>query len=289
MHAAVVAAVALGMTLIMISGGIDLSVGYVVSLVTVITALAYRHATLALGLGPDAASALAIAAGLAVGVAAGALNGVVITRLQVMPFVATLGMMGVARGLGQYLSGGHRVTFPDAAHPPGWVPALGQVEPDPAWLVVSPSVWSVLVLAAAAAVLLRYTVLGRHCYAIGSNESTARLCGVNVGRTKVTLYTLAGLATGWAGIIQTARSGAGSHDVVAGLELEVIAAVVIGGGSLSGGQGTVVGTLIGALILAVLENGSSRLQWRNEVRFVAIGVIIIAVAALNQWRERRQR
>jgi ribose transport system permease protein len=289
LHAAVIATVALGMTVIMISGGIDLSVGYAVSLVTVVTVLVYRQAAACpLELIQGSASLWAIGAGLASGGLVGLGNGLVITRLHVMPFVATLGMMGVARGLGQYLAGGTRVAFPDSVHPPAWVPYLSRIEPEPTWLIVSPSVWSVLALAVLVAVFLRYTVLGRHCYAIGSNEATARLCGIRVGRTKIILYSLAGLATGWAGIIQTARSGAGSHDVTAGLELEVIAAVVIGGGSLTGGQGTVTGTLIGALILAVLQNGCSLMRLSNEVRFVVIGVIVIAVAALNQWRERRQ-
>lgn len=276
LHAAVTATVAVGMTLIMISGGIDLSVGYVVSLVTVVTALMFDK---------TGSSAVAIACGMLAAVATGLVNGMVITQLRVVPFVATLGTMGIARGLGQYLSGGNPVRFP-GIHPPGWIPWLGSVDPKPAWLIISPSVWSVVFLAIAAAILLRYTVLGRYCYAIGSNEATARLCGIHVGRTKILLYTLAGLATGWAGIIQTARSGAGFYNVQAGLELEVIAAVVIGGGSLAGGEGTISGTLIGALMLAVLDNGCSKLELRNEVRFIVIGLIIIGVAALNQWRNR---
>jgi ribose transport system permease protein len=288
LHAAVTAAIGLGMTLIMISGGIDLSVGYVVSLVTVVTVLVYRQAHAADDFFRHTASVWAIAAGLAVGMGVGFANGLVITRLKVMPFVATLGMLGVARGLAQYLARGNPVLFPEAGQPPQWVPFFSQIVPNPTWLIISPSVWSVLLLGVVTAVLLRYTVLGRHCYAIGSSEATARLCGVRVERTKVILYTLAGLATGWAGVIQTARSGAGMHDVTAGIELDVIAAVVIGGGSLSGGQGTVTGTLIGALILAVLQNGCTLIGVRNEDRFVIIGIIIIAVAALNQWRQRRQ-
>src|SRR5207248_2759984 len=162
-QAAIPAAVALGMTVIMISGGIDLSVGYVVSLATVTMMLTYRWA-------------------------------------DAQP----------------YLPGGA-------------------------------SVWAVA------------AVLGRYCFALGSNEATARLCGVHVERTKVILYTLAGLLTGWGGILQFARSRAGLHDVQAGLELEVIAAVVIGGGSLSGGEGTVMGALGGALMITLRGNGCSKL------------------------------
>jgi ribose transport system permease protein len=283
-HASIIATVAVGMTVIMISGGIDLSVGYVVSLVTVLMVSTYRWvAPLAiLGTTP---SLWAILVGLAVGGLAGLGNGLVVTQLRVVPFVATLGMMGVARGLAQTISRGQRVVFPGS--PPEWVPWLGAIEPQPAWLLMGPAPWTVLFLAAAAAVLLRYTVLGRYCYALGSNEATARLCGIPVARTKILLYTLAGLVTGWAGVLQTARAGAGSHDIQAGLELEVIAAVVIGGGSLSGGEGTITGTLVGSLLLALLENGCSKLRLPNEFRFIIIGAIIVGVAALNSWRQRR--
>jgi ribose transport system permease protein len=285
-HAAIIATVAVGMTVIMISGGIDLSVGYVVSLVTVVTVLVYRWVATVPALAATA-SLWAILTGIAVGALAGLANGLVITQFRIVPFVATLGTMGVARGLAQTLSRGQRVTFPGL--PPDWVPWLGAIEPQQAWLLMGPAPWSVLLLAGAAAVLLRYTVLGRYCYALGSNEATARLCGIPVARTKVLLYTLAGLVTGWAGILQTARAGAGSHDIQAGLELEVIAAVVIGGGSLSGGEGTITGTLVGSLLLAILENGCSKLRLPNEFRFIIIGAIIVGVAALNSWRQRRLR
>jgi ribose transport system permease protein len=287
-HAAIPATVALGMTMIMISGGIDLSVGYVVSLVTVTTMLAYRWAAGQPALA-GTASAWAIATGILTGLLAGWANGMLITRLKVVPFVVTLGMMGVARGLAQSLSKGTPVTFPNPAEPPGWVNWLRAIEPEPSWFVVGPSVWSVVLAAVAVALLLRYTVLGRHCYALGSNEATARLCGINVGRTKVILYTLAGLLTGWAGVLQFARSRQGLHDVQAGLELDVIAAVVIGGGSLSGGEGTVTGTLVGALMIQLLENGCSKLGLPMEFRFIIIGMIIIGVSAVNTWRQRRLR
>jgi ribose transport system permease protein len=287
-HAAIPAAVALGMTVIMISGGIDLSVGYVVSLVTVTTLLTYnwiaRQPALA-----SLASVGAIAAGLGTGLLCGCANGVLITRLKVVPFVVTLGMMGVARGLAQYLTKGMPVPFPNPAQPPAWVPWLGAIEPEPAWLVVGPAVWSVLLFALGVAILLRYSIFGRYCYALGSNEATARLCGIHVERTKVILYTLAGLLTGWGGILQVARSGSGRHDVQAGLELDVIAAVVIGGGSLSGGEGTILGTLVGALMITVLGNGCSKLDLPVEFRFIIIGMIIVVVSAVNMWRQRRQR
>jgi ribose transport system permease protein len=287
-HASIVAAVAVGMTLIMISGGIDLSVGYVVSLVTVITVLAYRWAFAHPWL-KDSASLWAILAGVGTGGLAGLGNGVLITQLRVAPFVVTLGMMGAARGLAQYLSEGQPVAFPNVIEPPAWVPWLGAIEPAPRWLGMGPAPWTVVLLALAAGVLLRFTVLGRYIYALGSSEPTARLCGINVERTKILIYVLAGLITGWAGILQTARSGSGFYNVQAGLELEVIAAVVIGGGSLTGGEGTIAGTLVGAILLQVLDNGCSKLDQPREFRFILIGAIIVGVAALNSWRQRRLR
>jgi ribose transport system permease protein len=285
-HAAIPATVALGMTVVMISGGIDLSVGYVVSLVTVTSMLAYRGAAAHPYL-HEAASVCAVAVGIGTGVAAGWTNGILITRLQVVPFVVTLGTLGVARGLAQFLAGGTPVPFPDPAQPPAWVPWLGAIDPEPAWLGIGPAAWSVLGCAALVAVLLRYTVLGRYCYALGSNEAAARLCGIPVERIKVILYTIAGLLTGWGGILQFARSRTGLHDVAAGLELDVIAAVVIGGGSLSGGEGTVSGTLVGAILITVLSNGCSKLGLPMELRFIIIGLIIVLVSALNTWRQRR--
>jgi ribose transport system permease protein len=285
-HATITAAVALGMTLIMISGGIDLSVGYVVSLVTVTTVLVYKWAVNQSALA-DTASLWAVAAGIGTGGLCGLTNGTLITRLRVIPFVVTLGMMGAARGLAQYLSEGTRIPFP--GQPPAWSSWLAAIEPEPKWLGIGPAAWSVLLLAVGVGVLLKYTVLGRYCFAIGSNEATARLCGIHVERTKVVIYTLAGVLTGWAGILQLARSGAASHDVAAGLELEVIAAVVIGGGSLSGGEGSVTGTLVGAFLITVLANGCSKLRLPTDMRYIIIGAIIVGVAALNSWRQRQLR
>ena len=133
--------------------------------------------------------------------------------------------------------------------------------------VFDPGVWSVVVLAGLVAVVLRFTVFGRYCYAIGSNEATARLCGMGVDRTKVWIYTLAGLFAGWAGILLFAHGSSGDPHAGKQLELEVIAAVVIGGASLTGGQGNVSGTLLGVLILGILENGVSvpRRAHRNQI------------------------
>jgi ribose transport system permease protein len=277
------AVAALGMLLVIVSGGIDLSTGSVVALVTVVTMQAYRLLYARTG-STVSASLLAVPAGIGVGGLCGLVNGLVVTQLRVAPFVATLGMLSVARGLAHWLAERQVVNFPVGARP-GWVTVLSEVESE--YTFFNPGFWLLLLLAAGVAVLLRYTVLGRYCYAIGSSEATARLCGVSVERTKVVLYVLAGIFTGLAGVLMFAHLGIGDPNCAAGLELSVIAAVVIGGASLSGGQGTVTGTLLGVLILAILNNGVNNFNVPVEVQYILIGVIIIANTALSQWQRRQ--
>ena len=255
MHqSAIPAVVGLGMLLIMISGGIDLSVGSVVALVTVVTMKVFQLLEPRSGVG--AASCAAIGAGIAVGGLCGLVNGLAITGLRVKPFVATLGMMSVARGVANWLADRQMIAF--RGERPGWVDRLNIAEVDVG--LFDPSVWSVFALAVVVAVLLRFTVFGRYCYAIGSNEATARMCGISIPLNKLAIYTLAGLLTGWAGILTLANSSSANPGSSVGLELDVIAAVVIGGASLSGGQGSVVGTLLGGLIRGGLDHGVSFCQ-----------------------------
>jgi ribose transport system permease protein len=275
---------ALGMLIIIVSGGIDLSVGSVVALVTVVTMLVYTRTYARTG-SMGIASACAIPSGMGVGGCCGLINGLMITRLRVPPFVATLGMLSVARGLAIWLAGRQTLTFPSGSRP-GWVVALAETQAD--YVVFYPGFWSLVFLALATAILLRETILGRYCYAIGSNEATARLCGVAIGWTKILLYTLAGLFTGWAGILSFAHGNSGDPSGNVGFELEVIAAVVIGGASLNGGQGTVLGALLGVLILGVLKNGVSAFNVPVEVEYILIGAIIIVNTALSQWQRRRR-
>lgn len=284
-EATIPAVVALGMLMIIVSGGIDLSVGSVVALVTVVTMQVYRWSFASTG-STTTASFIAVPAGIAVGATCGLLNGLIITGLRVAPFVATLGMLGIARGLAYWVSGRTQLAFPFNGHPE-WIGVLAEVHP--ARIMFNPGFWSLAVLAIAVAILLRYTVLGRYCYAIGSNEAAARLCGVAIERNKIMLYALSGVLTGWAGILLFARGGMGDPSGGKELELRVIAAVVIGGASLSGGQGTVVGTLLGVLILEVLANGVSSFQVPVEMQYILIGVIIIANTALSHWQKGRTR
>ncbi len=273
------AVVALGMMLVLISGGIDLSVGATVALVTVVSMRVYTAIYAGSGASPSA-SLLAVSAGVLAGGLVGLTNGLLITRLKLPPFVATLGMFGIARGLAVWLAGRTALAFPVGGRPE-WVEGLAKVS------LLNPGLWSLVLLAILTAVLLHLTILGRHIYAVGSNEATARLCGVNVIRTKILVYTLSGFLTGWAGIILFAQSDSGNPTLGEQLELDVITAVVIGGASLGGGRGTVVGTLLGVAILGLIKNGVSLFNVPVEIQYILIGILLLANVALGGWRKRR--
>jgi ribose transport system permease protein len=274
--------VALGMLMIIVSGGIDLSVGSVVALVTVVTMQVYRFVDAATG-SAALAGCTAVAAGVLTGGACGVFNGLGVTLLRVPPFVVTLGTEGIARGLAYYLSDKAKIGFPHGA--PAWVTAL-QVA-NGGYLLFDPGVWSAAVLLLLVGGLMKLTVFGRYVYAIGSNEATARLCGIAVGWNRILVYTLAGLLTGWAGILAFAQSTSGDPQPQPDLVLEVIAAVVIGGASLSGGQGNVFGTLLGVLILSVLDNAVNFCEVPVEVQYILTGAIVVVYTALSQWQRRR--
>jgi ribose transport system permease protein len=276
------AVASLGMLVVIISGGIDLSTGSVVALVTVATMQVYRALFSRYGAAVSA-SVIAVAAGIGVGGMCGCINGLVITRLRVIPFVVTLGMLSVARGAALWLADRQTLNFPVGGRPE-WVVALAVV--GSRMLVFEPGFWIMLALAVALGVTLHRTVLGRYCYAIGSNEATTRLCGVRVERYKVVFYMLGGLFAGVAGVLLFAQVG-GDPNCAQALELQVIAAVVIGGASLTGGRGTVVGTLIGVLILAILKNGVDNFNVAVELQYVLIGAIIVLNTALSQWQQCR--
>ena len=264
---------ALGMTFIIITGGIDLSVGSSIALSSVVVALAVKS-----GLSPWAA----ILCGILLSGAIGFLNGLLITTLRVIPFIVTLGMLGIARGSAKWLAGNQKIDAPLS-----WVNNLMSRFPDPPWLVFAPAVWILLLLGVGAAILLNTTVFGRWTFAIGSNEKTARLCGVPVNRMKVVLYTLGGLLTVLAGVMEFSRLTVGDPTVANGTELDVVAAVVIGGGSLNGGEGSILGTLIGVLIMAVLRNGCTMMGWPNYIQEIIIGVIIVMAVAIDRFRTSR--
>jgi ribose/xylose/arabinose/galactoside ABC-type transport system permease subunit len=264
---------AMGMTMIIISGGIDLSVGSVMALTSVMVAFWLRE-----GWSPLPAAL----AGVALGGLCSLVNAVVITRMKVIPFIATLGMWGVARGLAKGLAGEQKI---DA--PAGWLGTHVLVrQPDPAWLLVSPGVWTLIALAVAVWVVLRFTVLGRYVFAIGANETASRMSGIRVERVKLLLYSIAGLTTGLAGVMQFARLTVGDPTTAMGAELDVIAAVVIGGASLSGGEGSVFGSLIGALIMAFLRVGCDHVGVPSWVQEIVIGTVIVLAVSLDYVRRR---
>jgi len=269
----IVAVGAIGMTMIIISGGIDLSVGSTIALSGVVTALSVNA-----GFDPF----IAVIAGIIVGATVGFVNGLAITLLRVVPFIATLGMLGIARGIAKWISGQQPVNVS-----PSWINELVVTFPNPPWLMLAPGVWITILLAVVMAVVLRNTVYGRRVFAVGSNEAAARACGIATNKLRVWIYSLAGLFFGLAGVMQMSRLRQGDPTVAAGSELDIIAAVVIGGGSLSGGQGTILGTIIGALIMAFLRNGCQQMGWANFVQEIIIGVIIITAVAIDQLRIRR--
>jgi ribose/xylose/arabinose/galactoside ABC-type transport system permease subunit len=269
----IVAAGALGMTWIILAGGIDLSVGSVIALVTVVIAR-----LLVAGWAPG----LAALAGVAVGGICGALNGLLITRLRLVPFIITLGTLLVYRGAATGLAGEQKIDAPLT-----WLNDLLTKFPQPPWMLVATGVWLAVVLAVATALLLEHSVLGRHALAIGSSEPTARLCGVRVERVKLYVYLLGGLLTGFAGLMQFSRLTVGDPTAAKGMELDIIASVVIGGGSLSGGQGSVWGSLAGALLMTVIRSGLSMKGVPNWVQDVLTGGIIVGAVALDRFRRKQ--
>jgi ribose transport system permease protein len=269
----IVALGAIGMTFIIVSGGIDLAVGSTIALAGVVTAVVLR----------DGGSPMtAIGVGVLTGGVVGLVNGLAITRLKVLPFIGTLGMLGVARGVAKWLANQQTVNVPQT-----WVNDLAVTFPTPSWLIVAPGVWLTLVLAIVATFVLRQTVFGRRVFAIGSNEAAARACGVRTDTLKVAIYGLAGLLFGLSGVMQMSRLRQGDPTVAIGTELDVIAAVVIGGGSLAGGEGTIAGSLVGALVMAFLRNGSQQMGWPTYVQEIIIGVVIVLAVAADRARRAR--
>ncbi len=274
LQTAVVGTAALGMTLVIASGGIDLSVGSQIALATVGLATLLAH-----GWSPLAAAGAVVMLGGLCGVVIGGL----VTGLRLSPFIVTLGMWGGLRGAAKGLANETIVVAPVT-----WLnDLLTALPPDRTWALVPAGVWLTIALAAVVAVLLRLTILGRHIVAVGSNEQTARLCGVEVTQTKLAVYTLASCLAAVAGVLQYAYLTVGDPTTASGMELDIIAAVVIGGGSLAGGQGSVFGTLVGAVIMTVVANGCTKLDLPNWVQEIVTGLIIVSAVALDRFRQPR--
>ena len=269
----IVAIGSLGMTLIIVSGGIDLSVGSAIALTSVVGALLIQK-----GWG-TATTLLAIV--LSGGVI-GLLNGAAIAGLRMTPFIITLGTLGVARGSAKWLADNQTVNY-ESSPINSWM-----TTPNPFGYALPDGVWVALGLAVLTSLLLKHTVFGRHVFAIGSNEQTARLCGIPTTRLKIVIYALAGCFFGVAGLFQLSRLRQGDPTVAVGLELDIIAAVIIGGASLNGGVGTVLGSMIGALIMAVLRNGTQLMEWQTYFQEIIIGLVIIVAVFLDRLRQGKQ-
>ena len=268
---AIVGMAALGMTMVIVSGGIDLSVGSIIALATVAIALLLRM---------DAGPAVAALGGIAAATACGLANGLLITWLRVVPFIVTLGTMLVVRGAAKGLADERRLEAP--------VTWLNDLLRSGTGSVLLPSgIWLLIVLALVVSAVLGYTRFGRHVFAIGSNERMARLCGVPVERRKVAVYALAGLFGGLAGLLQFSKLSVGDPTVAIGLELDIIAAVIIGGGSLLGGRGTAAGTLMGAAIMTIISLGCTQKGLPNWVQQIITGAIIVGAVALDRVRTTR--
>jgi len=267
---AVVGIAATGTTMVIILGGIDLSVGSVVALTTVVIALALRGQHGAL---------VAIALGVLVALASGAVNGGLTVGLGVTPFIVTLGTMGILRGVASGLAREQRV-YVDAHG----IDAL--VLPARGVLGLPLAVWLLALVAIVVAVLLNNTRYGREVFAIGSNERTALLAGIRVERVKILTYAIATGLAGIAGVVEFGRLTVGDPTDSVGLELAVIAASVIGGASLTGGEGSVLGTVFGAMMMTVIQTGCSFLGLASWTQMILTGVIIVGAAALDRLRRR---
>jgi ribose transport system permease protein len=266
----VITIMAIGMTVVIATAGIDLSVGSMVGMTGVIGAMliAGRHST-----------GLALLGAILVGTACGAFNGAAITLLRIPPFIATLGTLGAYRGLTLLMTDG--IPVADLTHDFG-VLASGTVL---RWIPL-PLVF-VLVTGVMVHLILNHTKMGRYSYAIGSNREAARCCGIQIGFYTVLIYALGGALTGLAGMIEAARLVTGQPTAGDGYELRVIAAVVIGGGSLSGGQGTVLGTIVGSLIMGLLANGCNLLGISPFLQQVIIGSVIVLAVSFDELQKRR--
>lgn len=275
--AVVVGLLSLGATLVIITGGIDLSVGTGMALCAVMSAMFMVRWGLPVWLG--------ILATLAFGALLGFVNGVNVSIFGLPPFIATLAMMLIAGGLALVISNAAPIYFDaNGAHAAYTWLSGGNLIPG----VKIPNAVLVLLLAAVVAyILLNKTLLGRYDISIGSNEEATALSGINTRKWKIIIYSVAGIFTALGGIMISARLGSAQPATGSGYELQAIAAVVVGGTSLSGGKGTIVGTIIGALIIAVINNGLQIMSVRQEWQNIILGLVILVVVFIDQFRSRR--
>ncbi len=230
---------------------------------------------------------LAIPLSIITGCLCGLLNGAVISYIKVVPFIVTLGTMKIFLGVSKIIADETTVRPSRETQIPAWLDTFLSTKKEALYFHFPLGIWVAIALAILLAIVLRYTVFSRSVFALGSNEATARLCGINVERNKILVYVIGGLFVGIAGIYQFSRLSVGNPTSGVGLELSVIAAVVIGGGSLSGGRGTVIGTFTGAIIMAVILSGCTQLGISNPVQDILLGAIIVVSVVVDQLRSRQ--
>jgi ribose transport system permease protein len=265
----IVGTAAIGMTLIIIAGGIDLSVGSIIALCGVFAATLVTH---------DYSAPMVFLATVVFGGVCGLVNGGLTVGLKLLPFIITLGTMQVFRGAGKVATAGTPVNLPfDVTAFKPWMGGAG----------IPWGVWLMILLVILFSLLLRYTRFGRHIFAVGSNEHTATLCGVNVGKVKLFVYMIGGSLAGLAAVMNMAKSSQGDPTTAMGLELDIIAAVVIGGASLSGGEGTVLGAVIGALLMTTIRTGCVLNGIPTPWTEVITGAIIIIAVIIDRLRHQR--
>ncbi|TFG98146.1 MAG: ABC transporter permease [Calditrichales bacterium] len=271
----IVGIAAIGMTFVIISGGIDLSAGSIIAMGSVVVAWLIQFA----GFDPF----LAAFGGIAAGMFWGVFNGVLISRFKVVPFIVTLGTLLVVRGFAK----GIAQNMPINAGYTWLSDLLAALPAERKWQLIPSGAWLMILLAVSASGMLKYLPLGRHIYAIGSNEKTARLCGIAVERVKIIVYTISGGLSGLGGLMLMSYQEQGDPTGAIGLELDVIAAVVIGGGSLSGGEGSISGSIIGAIIMTIIRTGCQLNGWPSWVTQIVTGAVIVIAVAVDRLRHKK--
>ncbi|MGN9810194.1 ABC transporter permease [Micromonospora sp. BQ11] len=285
-HVAINAILAIGVTFVILTGGIDLSVGSIAGLSSMVaggllfTGLHVPGGTVFFSV------AVVVVLGIVVGALTGALNGLLVTRFSVAPFIATLGMLYVARGAAQLLSDGG--TFPDLAGTPQRGNQGFRVIGVDSFLGIPVAVWIMVLVAAAAVVVTTRTPFGRRVYAVGGNERAAVLSGIRVRRIKVAVYVISGSCAALAGLLLTSELGAAYPDTATTYELNAIAAAVLGGTALSGGRGTIVGTVMGAFVIGFLSDGLVLVGVSTFWQSVVKGAVIIFAVIAEQAQQRLQ-
>jgi ribose transport system permease protein len=281
---AVIGVLAVGSTFVIITGGIDLAVGTVMTFSSVMTGVIITFWGLPIPFG--------ILGGVLTGALCGTISGLAVAKMKIPPFIATLAMMMITKGLSLVISGTKPIYFPTRSEKPdAWFVfsdiSMASITKYLFGIEIPNAILIFFGLSIVAGLILAKTIIGRYNFALGSNEEATRLSGVNVNYWKITIYTITGAFSGIAGVLMASRLNSAQPALGSGYELEAIAAVVIGGTSLSGGQGTIVGTVIGALIMSVLTNGLRILSVPQEWQTVIIGLVVIGAVYADILRRRK--